>query len=39
MLADEDDRVGRALADSGFEPRSRVALEGWASLRLAAPSR
>jgi len=39
MLEDEDDRVGRALASSGFKPRSRVALEGWASLRLAAPSR
>src|SRR5882672_11108699 len=31
MLEDEDDRVGRALAASGFEPRSRLALEGWAS--------
>jgi len=39
MLEDEDDRVGRALAASGFEPRSRLALEGWASLRLAARSR
>lgn len=36
MLEDEDDRVGRALAASGFEPRSRLALEGWASLRLEA---
>jgi ribosomal protein L11 methyltransferase len=39
MLEDEDDRVGRALAAAGFEPRSRLALEGWASLRLAAPTR
>jgi ribosomal protein L11 methylase PrmA len=39
MLEDEDDRVGCALAASGFEPRSRLALEGWASLRLAARAR
>jgi ribosomal protein L11 methyltransferase len=39
MLEDEDDRVGRALAASGFEPRSRLALEGWASLRLAVRAR
>jgi ribosomal protein L11 methyltransferase len=39
MLEDEDDRVGRALAARGFEPRSRMVLEGWASLRLAAPTR
>ena len=39
MLEEEDHRVARALAAAGFEPRSRLALEGWASLRLAAPSR
>jgi hypothetical protein len=39
MLEDEDDRVGCALAASGFEPRSRLALEGWASLGLAARAR
>jgi len=39
MLDHEDDRVGEALAARGFERRSRVALEGWASLRLAAPTR
>jgi ribosomal protein L11 methyltransferase len=39
MLEDEDDRVSRALATRGFERRSRLALEGWASLRLAAPTR
>jgi ribosomal protein L11 methyltransferase len=39
MLEDEDDRVSRALAAAGFEPRTRLALEGWASLRLAAPAR
>lgn len=39
MLEDEDDRVSQALAISGFERRSRLALEGWASLRLAAPTR
>jgi ribosomal protein L11 methyltransferase len=39
MLDNEDDRVGEALAARGFERRARVALEGWASLRLAAPTR
>jgi len=39
MLEDEDDRVTAALAAAGFERRARVALEGWASLRLAAPPR
>ena len=39
MLEDEDDRVTAALAAAGFEGRARVALEGWASLRLAAPAR
>jgi len=39
MLEDEDDRVTVALAAAGFERRARVALEGWASLRLAAPAR
>ena len=39
MLEDEDDRVTAALAAAGFEHRARVALEGWASLRLAAPAR
>lgn len=39
MLEDEDDRVTSALAAAGFERRARVALEGWASLRLAAPAR
>jgi ribosomal protein L11 methyltransferase len=37
MLADEDGRVSQALAGIGFESRSRLALEGWASLRLEAP--
>ena len=36
MLQDEDGRVGDALAGAGFTTRSRVALEGWASLRLEA---
>ncbi|MFI5374135.1 MAG: 50S ribosomal protein L11 methyltransferase [Candidatus Rokuibacteriota bacterium] len=39
MLDNEDDRVSEALATRGFERRSRLALEGWASLRLAAPTR
>jgi ribosomal protein L11 methyltransferase len=39
MLDHEDDRVSEALAARGFEPRSRLTLEGWASLRLAAPTR
>ncbi|MGH7398822.1 MAG: 50S ribosomal protein L11 methyltransferase [Candidatus Rokuibacteriota bacterium] len=37
MLQDEDERVSQALAGAGFAPRSRLALEGWASLRLQAP--
>jgi ribosomal protein L11 methyltransferase len=37
MLEDEDGRVSRALAAAGFVTRSRLALEGWASLRLEAP--
>ena len=37
MLADEDGRVSRALAALGFATRGRLALEGWASLRLEAP--
>lgn len=37
MLQDEDDRVSQALAGAGFAHRSRLALEGWASLRLQAP--
>lgn len=37
MLEDEDGRVIRALAGLGFVSRSRLALEGWASLRLEAP--
>ena len=36
MLQDEDGRVSDALAGAGFTTRSRLALEGWASLRLAA---
>ena len=36
MLQDEDDRVSLALAAAGFTTRSRLALEGWASLRLEA---
>ena len=39
MLEDEDDRVTEALIAGGFERRSRLALEGWASLRLAATTR
>jgi ribosomal protein L11 methyltransferase len=38
MLEDEDGRVIRALAGLGFVSRSRLALEGWASLRLEAPA-
>lgn len=38
MLEDEDGRVGQALTGAGFTPRSRLALDGWASLRLDAPS-
>ena len=37
MLQDEDGRVSEALAAAGFTTRSRLALEGWASLRLEAP--
>jgi len=37
MLQDEDGRVSQALAGAGFTTQSRVALEGWASLRLEAP--
>ena len=37
MLDHEDDRVTDALRAAGFEPRARLALEGWASLRLTAP--
>lgn len=37
MLQDEDARVSQALAGAGFRARSRLALEGWASLRLEAP--
>ncbi len=37
MLADEDGRVSQALAALGFATRGRLALEGWASLRLEAP--
>jgi len=36
MLQDEDDLVSLALAAAGFTTRSRLALEGWASLRLEA---
>lgn len=36
MLQDEDGRVSDALAGAGFTTRSRLALEGWASLRLEA---
>jgi ribosomal protein L11 methyltransferase len=36
MLQDEDGRVSLALASAGFTTRSRLALEGWASLRLEA---
>ncbi len=39
MLQDEDGRVSDALAGAGFTTRSRLALEGWASLRLEAPRR
>ena len=36
MLQDEDGRVSDALVGAGFTTRSRLALEGWASLRLEA---
>ncbi len=39
MLEDEDGRVTLALARAGFTARSRLALEGWASLSLDAPPR
>ena len=39
MLEDEDGRVTLALAGAGFTARSRLALEGWASLSLDAPPR
>jgi ribosomal protein L11 methyltransferase len=39
MLDGEDARVADALAGLGFTERSRVPLEGWASLLLAAPLR
>jgi ribosomal protein L11 methyltransferase len=37
MLEDEDGRVSQALGGAGFATRARLALEGWASLRLEAP--
>lgn len=36
MLDHEDGRVADALTDAGFEARARLAVEGWASLRLTA---
>ena len=36
MLQDEDGRVSEALGAAGFTTRSRLTLEGWASLRLEA---
>ncbi|MGH7316063.1 MAG: 50S ribosomal protein L11 methyltransferase [Candidatus Rokuibacteriota bacterium] len=36
MLQDEDGRVSQMLAGAGFTARSRLALEGWTSLRLQA---
>jgi len=39
MLEDEDGRVTLALARAGFTARSRLTLEGWASLALDAPPR
>jgi ribosomal protein L11 methyltransferase len=39
MLEGEDGRVTLALARAGFTERSRLALEGWASLSLDAPPR
>jgi ribosomal protein L11 methyltransferase len=39
MLEDEDVRVAQALADHGLAVRSRLVLEGWASLLLDAPAR
>ena len=37
MLDHEDERVTQALAGAGFTPRSRLALDGWASRWLEAP--
>jgi len=39
MLEDEDGRVAETMAAVGFTARSRLALEGWASLSLDAPDR
>ena len=39
MLEGEDGRVAEAMATLGFTARSRLALEGWASLSLDAPDR
>jgi ribosomal protein L11 methyltransferase len=39
MLEGEDGRATLALARAGFTERSRLALEGWASLSLDAPPR
>jgi ribosomal protein L11 methyltransferase len=39
MLADEDGRVAAVLGGGGFVVRSRLALEGWASLRLESERR
>ncbi|HUM16066.1 MAG TPA: 50S ribosomal protein L11 methyltransferase [Candidatus Nitrosotalea sp.] len=39
MLDGEDARVAEALSGAGFTARSRVPLEGWASLLLVAPPR
>ncbi len=39
MLEYEDGRVTLAMARAGFTVRSRLALEGWASLALDAPAR
>lgn len=36
MLQEEDGRVSEVLSGVGFTTRSRLALEGWASLRLEA---
>jgi ribosomal protein L11 methyltransferase len=39
MLQDEDARVAETMAALGFTVRSRLALEGWASILLDAPDR
>jgi len=39
MLADEDGRVAAVLGGGGFGVRSRLVLEGWASLRLDSERR